>query len=61
RNTPGVAAKVFSAMGDINLRMISQGASEINIGMVIEDDDVPRAMRQLHDRFLVDLDPAVFA
>jgi aspartate kinase len=61
RNTAGVAAKVFTAMGDINLRMISQGASEINIGMVIEDDDVPRAMRQLHDRFLADLDPAVFA
>jgi len=61
RNTAGLAGKVFSTMGDINLRMISQGASEINIGMVIEDDEVPRAMRLLHDRFLVDLDPAVFA
>src|SRR5207248_10674802 len=28
RGTPGVAAKVFSTIGDINVRMISQGASE---------------------------------
>ncbi|MGH9535432.1 MAG: aspartate kinase, partial [Terriglobales bacterium] len=51
RNTPGVAAAVFSALGDINIRMISQGASEMNISLVIEDDDVPRAVERLHARF----------
>lgn len=51
RNTPGVAAAVFSALGDINIRMISQGASEMNISLVIEDDDVPRAIERLHARF----------
>lgn len=51
RNTPGVAAAVFSALDGINVRMISQGASEVNIGFVIEDDDVPLAVQRLHDQF----------
>ncbi|MGH9475554.1 MAG: lysine-sensitive aspartokinase 3 [Terriglobales bacterium] len=61
RATPGIAGRVFAALGDINVRMISQGASEINIGMVVDDDDVPRAMARLHERFFSDLDPAIFA
>jgi hypothetical protein len=35
----------------VNIRMISQGASEINISFVIKESDVPRAVRQLHNRF----------
>src|SRR3954470_547329 len=61
RETPGVAGKVFNAVSDINIRMISQGASEINLTFVIEEDDVPRAVRQLHDIFFADPDPEVFA
>lgn len=61
RETPGVAGKVFSAVSDINIRMISQGASEINLTFVVEEDDVPRAVRQLHDIFFADPDPEVFA
>jgi aspartate kinase len=61
RETPGVAGKVFSAVSDINVRMISQGASEINLTFVIEEDDVPRAVKQLHDIFFADPDPEVFA
>ena len=61
RSSPGLAGQVFSSLDGINVRMISQGASEINIGMVLDDDDVPRAMQLLHRRFFTDLDPAVFA
>jgi aspartate kinase len=61
RETPGVAGKVFSAVSGINVRMISQGASEINLTFVIEEDDVPRAVKQLHDIFFADPDPDVFA
>jgi aspartate kinase len=61
RGTPGIAAKVFSAISDINVRMISQGASEINITFVIEEDDVPEAVRRLHETFFSELDPNVFA
>ena len=61
RGTPGIAAKVFTAISDINVRMISQGASEINITFVVEEDDVPEAVRRLHETFFRELDPNVFA
>jgi len=61
RGTPGIAARVFTAIQDINVRMISQGASEINITFVIEEDDVPEVIRRLHACFFADPDPDVFA
>ena len=61
RMTPGVAGKVFGAIGDHNVRMISQGASEINITFVIEEDDVPAVVRRLHESFFSTVDPEVFA
>ena len=41
RERPGVAAQVFDAVKDINVRMISQGASEINMSFVVDETDVP--------------------
>jgi aspartate kinase len=61
RNTPGIAAKVFSAIGDVNIRMISQGASEINISFVIDEADVPAVVSRLHQVFFSEVDPEVFA
>ena len=51
RGKVGVAAKVFStvAAAGVNVRMISQGASEINISFVINEADVPVAVRHLHE------------
>jgi aspartate kinase len=40
--------------------MISQGASEINLTFVIEEDDVPGVVRRLHASFFSELDAAVF-
>ncbi len=60
RYRPGVAARVFDALKHINIRMISQGASEINIGVVIADEDVPAAIESLHRAFFQDPDPAIF-
>jgi len=60
RGTPGIAARVFTALGEINVRMISQGASEINLTFVINEDDVPEAVRRLHAAFFSDLDSDVF-
>jgi len=60
RDTPGVAAQVFAAIRDINVRMISQGASEINLTFVIDEADVPEAVRRLHSRFFAEVDPEVF-
>jgi aspartate kinase len=61
RETPGVAARVFTAIKDINVQMISQGASEINITFVVDEEDVPEAVRRLHAEFFSDPDPEVFA
>ncbi|MDR3748335.1 MAG: lysine-sensitive aspartokinase 3 [Acidobacteriota bacterium] len=60
RETAGVAAQVFDAIRDINVQMISQGASEINLTFVINEADVPQAVRRLHAKFFADVDPEVF-
>ena len=48
---PGVAAKVFTVLGDngINIEMIS--TSPIKISCVIAGDRVPDAVRALHSAF----------
>jgi aspartokinase/homoserine dehydrogenase 1 len=48
--TPGVAAKVFNALGGsgVNVRAIAQGASERNISVVIEGRSATRALRAAH-------------
>ncbi|MDL1952008.1 ACT domain-containing protein, partial [Acidobacteria bacterium ACD] len=48
RTTPRVAAKIFGALGGINVVMISQGASETNLTFVVEGADAPEAVRRLH-------------
>ncbi|RDA86528.1 hypothetical protein CP532_1924 [Ophiocordyceps camponoti-leonardi (nom. inval.)] len=50
KNMIGVAGRMFSTLGEhnINLEMISQGASEINISCVINARDATRAMNVLH-------------
>ena len=61
RETPGIAALVFRELADKKIRMISQGASEINLTFVIEEDEVPDVIRRLHKTFFSELDPEVFA
>jgi aspartate kinase len=48
-------------LADKKIRMISQGASEINLTFVIEEDEVPEVIQRLHTTFFRDLDPEVFA
>jgi aspartate kinase len=61
RETPGIAARVFGELADVKIRMISQGASEINLTFVIEEDAVLDVVRRLHKAFFSDLDSEVFA
>jgi aspartate kinase len=60
RGRNGMAAQVFNAIRHINVRMISQGASEINMSFMIEEDDADEAARSLHAAFFQDPDPAIF-
>jgi len=47
----GLAGKLFSVLGKegVNIEMISQGASEINISCIIEDEFADRALKAAHD------------
>jgi len=51
RRTPGIAARVFSTISDINVTLISQGASSINVTFAIEEERVKEAVTRLHDEF----------
>jgi aspartate kinase len=50
KGTPGVAARVTGAMArsGVSIRMISQGATEINIALLVRENQVKRAVRELH-------------
>jgi len=61
REIPGIAAHVFGELSDVKIRMISQGASEINLTFVIDEDQVPNVIQRLHKRFFAELDPEIFA
>ncbi|PYR94215.1 MAG: bifunctional aspartate kinase/homoserine dehydrogenase I [Acidobacteria bacterium] len=51
--TPGVAAKVFGALGGagVNVRAIAQGSSERNISLVIDERQATRALGSVHASF----------
>ncbi len=51
RGTPGIAARVFSTISDINVMLISQGSSSINLTFVIEERQLNEAVRRLHQTF----------
>ena len=54
RNMVGIAGRMFAtlAQGNVNIEMISQGASEINISCVIEGRDAVKALNLIHQSCL---------
>jgi aspartate kinase len=60
RGQSGMAAQVFGAIKHVNVRMISQGASEINMSFMIDEDDADEAVRSLHAAFFKEPDPTIF-
>ena len=53
RGTPGVAARVFGALGraKVHVVAIAQGSSELNISLVVADADRSRAVLAVHQEF----------
>ena len=49
----GVAAKIFTALAqtDVNIRMIDQGSSEMNIIVGIDEADYEKAVNALYNAF----------
>jgi aspartate kinase len=55
RSTPGVAAKIFGALGQasINVIAIAQGSSECNLSIVVAANDVTDAVQQVHTEVII--------
>lgn len=61
KQTAGIASRIFGALKGINISMVSVGASEVNLSIVIKDSDLIKAVELLHnDFFSGDLDPLFF-
>lgn len=54
RHTPGIAGKVFQALGknNINIIAIAQGSSELNISLIVDRKDISKALNVLHKSLL---------
>ena len=54
RNMIGISGRMFTtlAQGHVNIEMISQGASEINISCVIKGSDAIKALNLIHQSCL---------
>lgn len=53
KKTPGLAARAFAALGDLEVEMLSMGANEINLSFVVPAVVMPDAVRALHDQLLL--------
>ncbi len=53
RGTPGVAARIFGALGraNVNVIAIAQGSSELNISLVVGEKDREAAVKAIHREF----------
>jgi aspartate kinase len=51
RGMPGIAARIFSCLTDINISLISQGASSVNLTFAIEEEHLREAVTRLHAAF----------
>ena len=54
KSTRGTAGRIFSALAhaQINVKMIDQGSSELNIIIGVSNDDFERAVRSIYDIFV---------
>ncbi len=55
RSTRGTAGRIFSALAhaNVNVRMIDQGSSELNVIIGVSNDDFDTAIRAIYDIFVV--------
>lgn len=51
RSTPGVAARIFNTISDINVSLVSHGASSVNLTFVVKEADVNETVKRLHREF----------
>ncbi len=62
RDTAGIAGKFFSALAGININLVSIGASDVNLSIVVNESDLDKAVVLLHDTFFRDVaHPEIFS
>jgi aspartate kinase len=56
KGTLGTASRIFSTVAKkgINIRMIAQGSSELNISFVVKEKDAVTVVRAIHEEFNLD-------
>lgn len=54
KNTRGTVARIFAAMAHarINVKLIDQGSSELNVIIGVSESDLPEAIRRIYDMFI---------
>jgi aspartate kinase len=58
--TPGVARRAFGSLSDINILMVSHGASNINFSFIVDEKDATATVQRLHADFFSEIDPELF-
>jgi aspartate kinase len=62
KKTSGIASRFFGKLKEINISMVSIGASEVNLSVVIHEGDTEKALNLLHDEFFSgELDEEIFS
>jgi len=51
RASTGLASKIFSTIEDVNVALVSHGASAVNLTFVVNDKDAPQVIQKLHEEF----------
>lgn len=51
RGTSGVAARIFSTVAEVNISLISHGASSVNMTFVVDESEVTEVIKKLHAEF----------
>ena len=51
RASTGLASKIFSTIDEVNIALVSHGASAVNLTFVVKEDLVANVIRRIHQKF----------
>ena len=51
RASTGLASKIFSTIKDVNIALVSHGASSVNLTFVIKENEAGEVISRLHNEF----------
>lgn len=56
RASSGLASRVFSTIDDVNISLISHGASSVNLTFVVREEELADVVKRLHNAFFIESD-----